>query len=393
MAVAALGLGVLEVRVAEAVAAVEQVARGLVELRREVARGRRDQRQRAEVRRGAAPAGAGADEREATDPRRRGAGELLRHHAAERIADDVDPLVPELVEEADQEPGDDGQRERDRARARAAGAGRVEDDRARGLRQPVLGRAPHVGVAAEAVDQQQRMSVALLAEVQPQAADGHVPVAGGKRFVGLPGVCRSGAHHSHHARSTGYQAPVPVLPNGRLVDIVAASPLDRTASHAERTPCPRLFHREGSRPGDRGLDQAARDPRSRAGRGAHRSLRRLRGRRGPHALGDVRQPRRRRDPADGARSDSPLGRRLAKHGEGVHHICFTTDNPEETSQRLAEAGMRTTGEVSTDPTMPWQRWTWISPTARTGRWSRSRVRTRRSTASGSPRLRPIVCES
>ena len=28
--------------------------------------------------------------------------------------------------------------------------------------------------------------------------------------------------------------------------------------------------------------------------------------------------------------DSPLGRRLAKHGEGVHHICFTDDNPEET---------------------------------------------------------------
>ena len=59
--------------------------------------------------------------------------------------------------------------------------------------------------------------------------------------------------------------------------------------------------------------------------------------------------------------DSPLGRRLAKHGEGVHHICFTTDNPEETSQRLAEAGISTSGEVSSDPTMPWQRWTWVLP--------------------------------
>ena len=33
--------------------------------------------------------------------------------------------------------------------------------------------APHVGVAAEAVDQQQRMPVTLLADVEPQAADGH----------------------------------------------------------------------------------------------------------------------------------------------------------------------------------------------------------------------------
>ena len=59
--------------------------------------------------------------------------------------------------------------------------------------------------------------------------------------------------------------------------------------------------------------------------------------------------------------DSPLGRRLAKHGEHVHHICFTTDSPEETAQRLAEAGLSTTGEVSSDPTMPWQRWTWVLP--------------------------------
>ena len=59
--------------------------------------------------------------------------------------------------------------------------------------------------------------------------------------------------------------------------------------------------------------------------------------------------------------DSPLGRRLAKHGEGVHHICFTVDNPEETSQRLAAAGISTSGEVSSDPTMPWQRWTWVLP--------------------------------
>ncbi len=43
----------------------------------------------------------------------------------------------------------------------------------------------------------------------------------------------------------------------------------------------------------------------------------------------------------------------------MHHICFTTDNPEETLERLNEAGVSTTGEVSSDPTMPWQRWTWV----------------------------------
>ena len=59
--------------------------------------------------------------------------------------------------------------------------------------------------------------------------------------------------------------------------------------------------------------------------------------------------------------ESPLGRRLAKHGEHVHHICFTTDDPDETAKRLADAGLRTSGEVSSDPSMPWQRWTWVLP--------------------------------
>ena len=64
--------------------------------------------------------------------------------------------------------------------------------------------------------------------------------------------------------------------------------------------------------------------------------------------------------------DTHLGKRLAKHGEHVHHICFTTDNPEETSRRLAEAGVSTSGQVSTDPTMPWQRWTWVLPDSANG---------------------------
>ncbi len=64
-----------------------------------------------------------------------------------------------------------------------------------------------------------------------------------------------------------------------------------------------------------------------------------------------------------AAPDSPLGRRLAKYGEGVHHICFTTDDPLAVSRRLAEEGLNTSppDEVYSDPEMPWQRWTWVMP--------------------------------
>jgi len=59
--------------------------------------------------------------------------------------------------------------------------------------------------------------------------------------------------------------------------------------------------------------------------------------------------------------DSPLGRRLAKHGEGVHHICFTVDDPEDAQRRLAAAGVKVGEETYSDPTMPWQRWGWVMP--------------------------------
>src|SRR3954454_23950033 len=68
--------------------------------------------------------------------------------------------------------------------------------------------------------------------------------------------------------------------------------------------------------------------------------------------------------------DSPLGRRLAKHGEGAHHICFPTDAPEETPERLAEAGVSST--VKCPPIRPCRgsdgRGCW--PTARRGPSSR-----------------------
>jgi methylmalonyl-CoA/ethylmalonyl-CoA epimerase len=59
--------------------------------------------------------------------------------------------------------------------------------------------------------------------------------------------------------------------------------------------------------------------------------------------------------------DTPLGKRLTKVGEHVHHICFTTDDPEATSKRLAEAGVAVSGETNEDPEMSWQRWNWVLP--------------------------------
>src|SRR4051794_39921050 len=100
--------------------------------------------------------------------------------------------------------------------------------------------------------------------------------------------------------------------------------------------------------------------------------------------------------------DTPLGRRLAKHGEGVHHLCFTTDDPEGAAERLAAPGLDVGGGGFEGPRVPWppRASTWAarssrirgcpgsggpgcSRTARTGRSSRSRGRTRPSTAPGS----------
>lgn len=58
--------------------------------------------------------------------------------------------------------------------------------------------------------------------------------------------------------------------------------------------------------------------------------------------------------------DTKLGKRLEKHGEHVHHICFTTDDPADAAKRLADEGVEVLGGINEDPEMPWQRWTWVS---------------------------------
>ena len=65
--------------------------------------------------------------------------------------------------------------------------------------------------------------------------------------------------------------------------------------------------------------------------------------------------------------ETPLGRRLAKRGEHVHHICFTTPDVPGTMARLKEEGVELqSDEVFNDPTMPWQEWSWVPPAATHG---------------------------
>lgn len=60
-------------------------------------------------------------------------------------------------------------------------------------------------------------------------------------------------------------------------------------------------------------------------------------------------------------NDGPLKRRLEKHGEHVHHVCFTSPELPAAVERLAARGIKLTGtELQNDPGMPWQYWTFIS---------------------------------
>ncbi len=61
-------------------------------------------------------------------------------------------------------------------------------------------------------------------------------------------------------------------------------------------------------------------------------------------------------------NDGPLGRRLAKHGEGVHHIAFTHPELPDAVRRLVANGVKVTSEeLSQDPILPWQHWTFVAP--------------------------------
>jgi methylmalonyl-CoA/ethylmalonyl-CoA epimerase len=66
-------------------------------------------------------------------------------------------------------------------------------------------------------------------------------------------------------------------------------------------------------------------------------------------------------------AETPLGKRLEKHGEHVHHICFTTTDVKGAAGRLAEAGLDVDSERTyQDPGVPWQEWTWVYPSSAHG---------------------------
>jgi len=65
--------------------------------------------------------------------------------------------------------------------------------------------------------------------------------------------------------------------------------------------------------------------------------------------------------------DTPLARRLAKRGEHVHHICFTTEDVPTAARRLSQSGLDVDADNTySDPGLPWQHWTWVRPSSAHG---------------------------
>jgi methylmalonyl-CoA/ethylmalonyl-CoA epimerase len=60
--------------------------------------------------------------------------------------------------------------------------------------------------------------------------------------------------------------------------------------------------------------------------------------------------------------ESPLYKRLERHGEHIHHLAFTSPHLEETAQLLKEKGVSLhSDQLVFDPDKPDMRWTWILP--------------------------------
>jgi methylmalonyl-CoA/ethylmalonyl-CoA epimerase len=60
---------------------------------------------------------------------------------------------------------------------------------------------------------------------------------------------------------------------------------------------------------------------------------------------------------------TPMGDRLDKVGEHVHHFCFATDDVPGAMEKLAAEGLHVMGGGKTynDPDMTWQKWSWVGP--------------------------------
>jgi len=61
-------------------------------------------------------------------------------------------------------------------------------------------------------------------------------------------------------------------------------------------------------------------------------------------------------------SESPLYKRLEQHGEGIHHICFSSSQLGDTFKELKEQGVSLHGDqFIADINNPALRWFWILP--------------------------------
>nr|ART38516.1 G21 [uncultured bacterium] len=60
---------------------------------------------------------------------------------------------------------------------------------------------------------------------------------------------------------------------------------------------------------------------------------------------------------------TPLGERLEKKGEHVHHLCFSTDDVPGAMEKLKAEGLQvlSDGKTYNDPDMTWQKWSWVGP--------------------------------
>ncbi|MBI5966949.1 MAG: VOC family protein [Deltaproteobacteria bacterium] len=62
------------------------------------------------------------------------------------------------------------------------------------------------------------------------------------------------------------------------------------------------------------------------------------------------------------RPESPLFKRLEKHGEGLHHIAFASTQLEDTFQQMKKKGVSLHGDQFIfDANAPDTRWVWIMP--------------------------------
>jgi methylmalonyl-CoA/ethylmalonyl-CoA epimerase len=60
--------------------------------------------------------------------------------------------------------------------------------------------------------------------------------------------------------------------------------------------------------------------------------------------------------------DSPLYKRLEKHGEHIHHLAFTSSQLEDTLKTLQKKGVTLhSSELTYDINRPSLRWNWIMP--------------------------------